>query len=27
MSCSEIRALKEAFPYSLPIMATYLLMG
>ena len=27
LSCSEIRALKEAFPYSLPIMATYLLMG
>ena len=27
MQCSESRALKEAFPYSIPIMATYLLMG
>ncbi|TLD83310.1 AzlC family ABC transporter permease [Helicobacter trogontum] len=27
MSYNETKALKEAFPYSLPIMATYLLMG
>lgn len=27
LSYNETKALKEAFPYSLPIMATYLLMG
>ncbi len=27
LCCNEKQAIKEAFPYSIPIMATYLLMG